>query len=642
MARSVGNERSGEGGSYEMFGARGGKFSSARPKTDVDWAIYRAKQGPGPGEYKPDASYRVSGGKFNMSKAKTEVEWIEHRASKLPGPGDYTLEDQTTSLIGGKFSTAKPKSSLDWTIYKSKQEPGPGQYDIDAHRQIRGGRFSTAKPKSDVDILIKLAKESPGPGQYSLDSKTFQMSGGKFNLSKPKSDVDWAIIRSGQIPGPQDYNADSSYRIGGGKFSNAKPKSSLDQAIFNGRLQPGPGEYNPEISSIGNRTGRKKNLPSAPSNTTPSRPQSAAIPPEARGKVKPRGEGNVSINKSYEETPKRPKRPVTSPGVREDPAARHRGSGLVGNTSADRGGGVGGGGEQPAGENRASSAPPVRVPHRPQTSRLAAAPSPSGGERKEVHSAKGVRGDGGGDSNRPAAVHRGVTPRSDAPRRRPVSALGITESSGERSRVVGSGGMTTTGRPMGGTLPARPHSSMARPSSRIPSSRGRRPQPHTHSISIQASEEEMSNVSEGDVIIPRSGSFVSSSSSSGGGSRRRSSTSRARSRSTDRGLGGDGERREHPLSSTMPGNVGRAHMRVAPKRANSRLSKTGGGGESKGSRNPRANLSDNAKKLFDLAMQSPEFGAMMHMYTGVRDPTEIIEKYAGMWSYAPLFDKARR
>lgn len=41
-------------------------------------------------------------------------------------------------------------------------------------------------------------------------------------------------------------------------------------------------------------------------------------------------------------------------------------------------------------------------------------------------------------------------------------------------------------------------------------------------------------------------------------------------------------------------------------------------------------------------MQSAEFGGMMQMYTGVRDPTEMIEKYAGMWSYAPLFDKARR
>lgn len=26
---------------YQQFGARGGKFSTARPKSDVDWAIYR-------------------------------------------------------------------------------------------------------------------------------------------------------------------------------------------------------------------------------------------------------------------------------------------------------------------------------------------------------------------------------------------------------------------------------------------------------------------------------------------------------------------------------------------------------------------------------------------------------------------------
>ena len=33
--------------SYTQFGSRGGKFSNSKPKSDVDWAIYRAKQLPG-------------------------------------------------------------------------------------------------------------------------------------------------------------------------------------------------------------------------------------------------------------------------------------------------------------------------------------------------------------------------------------------------------------------------------------------------------------------------------------------------------------------------------------------------------------------------------------------------------------------
>lgn len=33
--------------------------------------------------------------------------------------------------------------------------------------------------------------------------------------------------------------------------------------------------------------------------------------------------------------------------------------------------------------------------------------------------------------------------------------------------------------------------------------------------------------------------------------------------------------------------------------------------------------------------------ALQKLYTGVKDPTEVIEKYAAMWSYQPLFDGRR-
>ena len=48
-------------------------------------------------------------------------------------------------------------------------------------------------------------------------------------------------------------------------------------------------------------------------------------------------------------------------------------------------------------------------------------------------------------------------------------------------------------------------------------------------------------------------------------------------------------------------------------------------------------LSPEATELFDLAMQSPEFRAMMQLYTGLEDPTAIIEKYARLWTANPLY-----
>ena len=32
---------------------------------------------------------------------------------------------------------------------------------------------------------------------------------------------------------------------------------------------------------------------------------------------------------------------------------------------------------------------------------------------------------------------------------------------------------------------------------------------------------------------------------------------------------------------------------------------------------------------------------LQELYTGVKDPTDVIEKYAAMWSYQPLFDGRR-
>jgi hypothetical protein len=56
-----------------QFGARCCKFSEANPKSDVEWAAYRGKQCPGPGEYTIKRDLTTSGGRFNMSNPAEEV-----------------------------------------------------------------------------------------------------------------------------------------------------------------------------------------------------------------------------------------------------------------------------------------------------------------------------------------------------------------------------------------------------------------------------------------------------------------------------------------------------------------------------------------------------------------------------------------
>ena len=48
--------------------------------------IYRASQTPGPGQYNPEDKKNVTG-KFSTSKPKSDVEWKIYNASKIPGPG---------------------------------------------------------------------------------------------------------------------------------------------------------------------------------------------------------------------------------------------------------------------------------------------------------------------------------------------------------------------------------------------------------------------------------------------------------------------------------------------------------------------------------------------------------------------------
>ena len=110
--------------SYSQYGARGGKFSSAKPKSDVEWAIYRAKQQPGPGQYQ-HKEIIPKGGRFNMSNPKSDIDWIIKQASEQPGPCDYK-PPEVGRPTGGRFSTARPKSNLDWTIFYANQRPGPG------------------------------------------------------------------------------------------------------------------------------------------------------------------------------------------------------------------------------------------------------------------------------------------------------------------------------------------------------------------------------------------------------------------------------------------------------------------------------------------------------------------------------------
>lgn len=111
-------------------GRQGGRFSTSKPKSDVEWIIYRSKQVPGPSHYRPKLVKPKVGVKFSDANPKGDVDWIIHRSKQTPGPGQYALKS-TLASGGVKFSDANPKSDLEWTIYNASQVPGPARYNIE-------------------------------------------------------------------------------------------------------------------------------------------------------------------------------------------------------------------------------------------------------------------------------------------------------------------------------------------------------------------------------------------------------------------------------------------------------------------------------------------------------------------------------
>eukprot|EP00295_Goniomonas_pacifica_P041942 CAMPEP_0175985890 /NCGR_PEP_ID=MMETSP0108-20121206/49839_1 /TAXON_ID=195067 ORGANISM="Goniomonas pacifica, Strain CCMP1869" /NCGR_SAMPLE_ID=MMETSP0108 /ASSEMBLY_ACC=CAM_ASM_000204 /LENGTH=307 /DNA_ID=CAMNT_0017316975 /DNA_START=106 /DNA_END=1030 /DNA_ORIENTATION=+ len=94
-------------GAYNNHGSKkisGGRISRARPKTSLEWVEYHgscasflavsnlndaARGLPGPGTYNPPKAPAIGGGRFNESRPKSELDWVQYFAKQMPGPGQY-------------------------------------------------------------------------------------------------------------------------------------------------------------------------------------------------------------------------------------------------------------------------------------------------------------------------------------------------------------------------------------------------------------------------------------------------------------------------------------------------------------------------------------------------------------------------
>ena len=105
---------------------------------------------------------KPGGGRFSNARPKSDIEIKMLRAAETPGPNEYVLPSFGSGNRGVKISDANPKSEVDLIMLRSKETPGPSEYQPKAIGRKKGLKISDAKPKSELDWIIHRSISTPG------------------------------------------------------------------------------------------------------------------------------------------------------------------------------------------------------------------------------------------------------------------------------------------------------------------------------------------------------------------------------------------------------------------------------------------------------------------------------------------------
>ena len=117
----------------------------------------RAKTIPGPGQYPQPPLQLASGGRFSTAKPKGELDWIVYRSKHIPGPSKYGTPElvkmESGVLFGpeeGPAAYTRPRPMTAPQKLKMEAEstlPGPGSYKLidSVGRQVESMKASPAR-----------------------------------------------------------------------------------------------------------------------------------------------------------------------------------------------------------------------------------------------------------------------------------------------------------------------------------------------------------------------------------------------------------------------------------------------------------------------------------------------------------------
>ena len=523
------------------------------------------------------------------------------RGHERPATPDQIMErpgsQESERACVSKGSPASRKLAMKQSSFNVPTVPGP--YLVSG---VRGGRFGTGKSKTDVEWKVYRAAQVPGPGQYTFDESK-RLSGGRFSTAKPKTDVDWEVLRASKIPAPGQYRV-KDYQPSGGRFSTAVPMSDLDWKIKRSLEVPGPGEY--KVDRHYSRSGGRMSTSTLITDVDIAARRASKIP----------GPGEYNVDSAHKFNGGRfsSAKPKTELEWIEYRARQIPGPGQYKRLDAT-----------PSGGKFNASTPKSDLEI--IMMRSARLPGPGAYDSDPYSVAKRTGAvppyAGFGTTSCPATPQRsGLQQESSVPRSNTPKLKAMKKN---RSELAEGGG--------------RPHTSLGF----VEGQRERMNETpdlvkkkmsalpwHKRGVSREGTREHKAKW-----LLPESaqrayGIWVDEYSRAKKPKRRQ----RKAKAVGNAQLGG--------ISSTLETE---AYGRVRADSSNEYevlevytpkpQGNTGGrlldNEQSSVSRKGVDELSDSAKKLFDLAMESDQFRQMMQLYTGMEDPTSVIKKYAEMW-----------
>ena len=134
---------------------RGGRFGRNITKSNLELMIDRVKNDPAPHDYDVNAVYtylhseQKKGGVMTRGNPpKSDVDWAIYKAKQEPSPAEYKIKDELQDRIrGGRFGHAITKSPMEIHIDRVKNDPAPHDYDVNKcwesylDRKKGGGKF---------------------------------------------------------------------------------------------------------------------------------------------------------------------------------------------------------------------------------------------------------------------------------------------------------------------------------------------------------------------------------------------------------------------------------------------------------------------------------------------------------------------